>query len=209
MKQSDIFTSFEGDQWFQRNIAAIENQKNFRDVEFLIDFFKRNSLSGIRILEIGCSGGKKLDMIGKSIQAELYGIEPSQLAVNYCRKNYEHINIIQGTADNIPWESGYFDVIIFGFCLYVLDRELLDKASSEANRLLKKNGFLVINDFDPGCIIEKKYHHVEGMKTFKDDYSNIFKSMNYFLVEKTSYNHSSAAFTSDIDERLSIQILVK
>ena len=53
--------------------------------------------------------------------ADCYGIEPSAQAVAAaCAKG---INVMQGTADVLPFDNQSFDIVIFGFCLYLCDRE--------------------------------------------------------------------------------------
>jgi len=52
-----------------------------------------------------------------------------------------------GTADVIPFQDKSFDIVIFGFCLYLCDRDDLFKIAAEADRVLKTPGWLLIKDF--------------------------------------------------------------
>ena len=61
---------------------------------------------------------------------------------------YPNLNLKQGTSDQIEFDNQYFNVVILGFCLYLVDRELLFKTISEVDRTLKQGGYLVITDFE-------------------------------------------------------------
>ena len=56
------------------------------------------------------------------------------------KNNYKLNSIKIGTAEKLPFEENYFDILIFGFCLYLTDSEDLFKISSEAYRVTKKVG---------------------------------------------------------------------
>ena len=72
------------------------------------------------------------------MKMECYGIEPSFKAVETaCTSG---VNAVQGTADRLPYRDGLFDVVVFGFCLYLCDREDLFRIASEADRVLNDQG---------------------------------------------------------------------
>ena len=69
--------------------------------------------------------------------------------------------------------------------MYLIDRSLLMKAVSEADRVLKDNGFLVITDFDPIYPFKNKYLDMDQIHSYKADYSKLFlANPSYSLVEK-------------------------
>lgn len=121
-----------------------------------------------------------------------------------------------GTADLIPFD-GEFDAIIFGFCLYLVDRPLLHRAVAEADRLLRGvdhggRGILVIVDFDPPVPRRKPYRHADSVWTYKTDHSQLFAAdPAYRLVSKVSFDHgrSEVGWAESPDDRVALWTLVK
>ena len=100
--------------------------------------------------------------------------------------------------------------MIFGFCLYLVDRSDVFKVIAEADRVLKSGGFMVIVDFDPKLPQKVPYHHIPGLFTYKTSYSDFFTAGgNYYLVAKESFSHQSDNFAVDSNERISICVLYK
>jgi ubiquinone/menaquinone biosynthesis C-methylase UbiE len=115
-----------------------------------------------------------------------------------------------GTANSLKYPNEHFDVVWFGFCLYLIDRSLLTAAVAEADRVLRDNGYLVITDFDPQYPCRRKYHHLAGVQSYKADYSKLFlANPAYTLAAKRSYSHAGAGFPPDPDERVATWVIVK
>jgi ubiquinone/menaquinone biosynthesis C-methylase UbiE len=204
LKQKEVFLEFEGDQWFERNKDGFFDENN----SFIQ--FKRYVNKGDHVLEIGCAEGKKLEYLTRMTQSQGFGIDPSKVAIENGAKNYQDLTLKVGTADVIEYPDEYFDVVIFGFCLYLVDRKLLTKVVSEADRVLKPGGYLGIIDFDSEICVKRSYKYIKGVYSFKMDYSKLFTAFPHFtLVEKTSYAHDQDEFTSDINERLSRTVMYK
>ena len=208
MSQKQIFIKEEGDKWFERNLITKNLKRNTEDP--VLKIIKELKLDYNSVLEVGCSNGYRLNYLKKN-GAKLYGIDPSKKAIDNGLKNFENLMLSQGTADQLNFEDDEFDLLIFGFCLYLVDKDDLFKVSSEANRVLKNNGTIIIYDFEPTKEYFKEYHHKKGVLTHKMDYSKMFTwSQNYFLRYKQIFNHDK--HRSDIleeDSRVSVNILVK
>lgn len=201
--QKEIFLKSEGNSWFDRNQKVITDDcPTVTVIKNYTNNFKGN------ILEIGCSNGKKLNEFrGNGIG---YGIDPSEKAIDEGRKNHKDLHLSVGTSDSLPYEDNFFDIVVFGFCLYLVDRTLLLKTISEADRVLKDKGFLVITDFDSPINLKRKYHHLDGIFSYKQQYENLFLTNSmYTLVEKKSYSHFGLDFHQDPNERVSTVVLHK
>ncbi len=177
MSQKKIFLETEGDAWLNRNAKSISAKKLPEEDPILLEIIgilpamsKTNAQS--RVLEIGCGNGYRLSWLQKELRMECYGIEPSSAAVAEARE--QGLNVIVGTADELPFESGFFDLVIYGFCLYLCDRGDLFRISKEADRVLKPESWLVILDFFSPSPTANKYHHFEGIYSYKMDYRNLF-----------------------------------
>jgi ubiquinone/menaquinone biosynthesis C-methylase UbiE len=115
-----------------------------------------------------------------------------------------------GLATQLPYQDKKFDLVFFGFCLYLIEPNEIFKAVMEADRVLRNGGFLAILDFDYGQLCVNPYKHAPGIFSYKNHYSQIFTSSNYFhQISKWSFSHSDNSFTAEKDERLSIEVLYK
>jgi len=208
-KQKRIFLSTEGDEWYRRNSSNLKKKSSFIDIDQIIPYIDDWN----RILEIGCSDGTKLNYLsGKlpNLQLELYGVDPSSESIKSGSREYPNLNLREGTSDELDFGENSFDVIIIGFCLYIVDRELVFKTVSEVDRTLKERGYLVITDFETPFPMKRKYHHFDGVFSYKNNYSDFFTGGgHYTLIGKKHYSHSRETFDREFNERVSTSILFK
>jgi ubiquinone/menaquinone biosynthesis C-methylase UbiE len=210
MDQTKIFLDVEGDSWFSRNRAAIDSKSNYYETDIIKRILGHDKTKINAILEVGCGNGAKLDDLCKFFNATGMGIDPSGEAIKSGRRTYDTRCLSVGTAAKLPYEDAYFDLVYFGFCLYLVDRSNLLQAVAEADRVLKSGGFLAILDFDPKQRHKRPYHHRAGIFSYKTSYADFFtQSGHYYLVGKESFSHSTHYFTEDSDERVSMSILYK
>ncbi len=208
LTQTSAFLRGEGDNWFKRNRERLTNASMSTEV------LKRtlgNSLFDIRsILEIGCANGSHLYELSKTFKAECYGIDPSSDAINAGNQEYPSLNLSVGIGQDLNFSNESFDLVHFGFCLYLFDRSNIFQAVAEADRVLRAGGFLAITDFDPNIRHERQYHHLQDLNSFKNSYSDFFTGGgHYYLVAKESFSHASEHFAIENDERVSISVLFK
>jgi SAM-dependent methyltransferase len=174
MKQNQIFLTSEGDSWHLRNQSDIQQKKLDEDliIQEILKIKNIDNSKKLNILEIGCGNGYRLSWLQNNINSNCFGIDPSKKAVIDAVSN--GINVKQGTADLLEFETNSFDIIVFGFCLYLCDREDLFKIAAEADRVCKNPGWIIIQDFYNSNYFSNDYHHLEGIKSFKMDYRSIF-----------------------------------
>jgi ubiquinone/menaquinone biosynthesis C-methylase UbiE len=197
-KQSLIFLGSEGNNYFKRN-QSVEIKKDipFLEIEKIIR--KKGNFKNLNILEIGCSSGLRLSKIQKKYKCNCYGLEPSKLAI---KKNLnKKVIIVNGTADKIKFPKNKFDIIFFGFCLYVVDLEDLFKIADETNRVIKKNGHIIIWDFYSKKFKRVKYKHDKRVFSIKYKFYKIFTSHPYYKLEKSNkFNYlNKKNFKTSID----------
>lgn len=209
-----IFLDGEGDNYFRRNLDIMEERigGGYTPYAIIRDFLSQQMICGKekKILEVGCCFGHNLKYLKDALDITCYGIEPSLEAVNYGNEKYTDITLQRGTSDDLPFSDNMFDVIVMGFCLFWVDRKHLFESISEADRVLKDRGFLVIHDFDTTHAYKRNNVHNEEAFTYKMDYSKLFlANPQYYLVEKRSLSEEGDFFVTDIQERRSLQILYK
>lgn len=205
--QSKKFIEGEGDKWFERHKNATNIFYETETIKNTLKHFKEDIGCA---LEIGCGNGAKLNDICESLNARGYGIDPSKEAIEDGNRSHSKLKLCTGIASNLPYDDNTFDLVYFGFCLYLVDRREIFRALSEADRVLKNGGFLAILDFDPKIRHKRPYHHAPGLFSYKTSYSDFFTAGgHYYLVAKQSFSHENMFFTANSDERISSSILYK
>ncbi len=215
--QNLVFSEGEADRWYSRNKLSFEKTGVTKgelplEIEGLCTTLEPFKQELNKVLEIGCSSGKKLEAICNVLDAFGEGLDPSQLAVDEGNRRLlgKDIRLVCGTSNQLPYDSGLFDVVYFGFCLVWVDRQNLLMALAEADRVLRPGGFLAITDFDPGMKCKRPYIHKEGIFSYKQDYSKFYtESGLYYLVSKQSFSHRQTFFDLDTVERVSLSVLYK
>ena len=64
-----------------------------------------------RILEVGCNTGMQLRGLQAAGFHNLYGVELQAYAVEKAKAYTQHINIVQGSGFDLPFKTGFFDVV--------------------------------------------------------------------------------------------------
>lgn len=165
-----------GDDYFYRNKNKIINFKN----ELLSKVILNTLNSKItNVLEVGCGDASRLIYLSKKYsKINFFGIDPSSAALKS-----KKIFLKKATADKLPFKKNFFDIIIYGFCLYLTDNQDLIKIIFEADRVLKKNGIIIILDFYTKKVKYRKFSYKPGHLVRKMDYSKIFTwSPNYKIL---------------------------
>lgn len=201
-EQRDRFLRSEGDAWYQRNETAPPSVATAR--------IAANLRPGQAILEVGCADGRNLAALAAQTPGRYVGVEPSAAAVAAGRERWPMLELRTGTAEELPFEAGTFDVVILGFFLYLADRTLLPRIVAETDRVLRDGGLLAIVDFDPPSPRRRPYHHAHGLSSYKMDHARLFLAFpSYALQEKMAFHHGGEGWARDEDERLALNLLRK
>jgi len=213
MKQKDIFLQTEGDAWSQRNQKCVA-QRKLPDGDAILREILDLPLLGkeggepLRVLEVGCGDGRRLSWLQTNMNMECFGIEPSAQAVAIaCDRG---IDVRQGTADKLPFADNTFDIVIFGFCLYLCDRSDLFLIAAEADRVLRSPAWLLILDFFSPVSRSRAYHHKPGVLSFKMDYRMLFTwHPDYECMTHKVRHHLKSICTDDSEEWVGLSVIRK
>jgi SAM-dependent methyltransferase len=209
--QKEVFLESEADAWLERNRAAVEFAADRSSpVLSAVDSVIESGLAPdvLKVLEIGCGEGSRLKKIADKWGATVHGLDPSAKAVVLSAE--KGINAVQGTADKLPFDDSAFDLVIFGFCLYLCDREDLFVIASETDRILKPDSWLIIQDFYSDHPVRKAYHHLEGLFSYKMDYRKLFDwHPSYTCFSHSVLHHESSLFTDSKDDWVATSLLRK
>ena len=213
-KQKDAFLEYEADAWFNRNKEAWLNYS--KDKDPVINLIKNYNLDPKNVLEIACSAGYRLNAIKDLLQdCSVFGIEPSKEAIKYGQEHFPHVNFTRGTADDLTtFEDGSMDIVIVGFVLYVIDRNIFFKVISEIDRVLRNGGILIIIDFFSETVLKNVYQHISEFTafSFKQNYDEVFTASKlYHLLDKSTRNHSEKILDASENyyDKYSVSLLKK
>ena len=185
--QTEAFLRGEGDAWFKRN-----RDKPKHDV--VTPHIIALGIKPDVVVEFGCGDGERLGFIHRIFPAShCLGVDPSQAAVDEAIKKNGNLGIdfIRGTADFPLMVSA--DLIIYGFCLYLVDRELLQRVVYEADAMLREGGHIIIHDFDPSRPHKVPYHHLPGLFSYKMDHSLLWLgNPSYQFVTRSRHEEQTA-----------------
>jgi len=146
--------------------AALKKNYGITRTEMNMEFIGNLDRS-IRILEVGSNVGNQLVCLKKMGFQFLYGIELQQYAVELSKSRTSNINIIQGSAFDIPYKDGFFDLVFTsGVLIHISPTDIID-AINEIYRCSKR--------------------YIWGFEYFSDKYSEIPYRGNNQLMWKGDF----------------------
>lgn len=162
IKQSQLFLHGEGQQWFNRNKDKIDVKH-----DPVLRMIEQAGIKPQRVLEVGCSNGWRLMELHDRYRCHVSGVDPMPSS--------DFSFVEQGTADDLRLcFDEDFDLVIYGFCLYLCDREDLFRIVMEGDRVLQDGGHIIIHDFIAHSPHHRLYAHKEGVKSFKMHHANLW-----------------------------------
>lgn len=195
--QRDVFLSGEGDAWFQRN----QRNQPYADPtdDPLLPLLLELPLepgSGTKVVEVGCGQGCRLQSLANHRNWTISGLDPSALAVAAAEQLGVAARV--GTADSLPYSDQSVDLLVFGFCLYLCDRDHLFQIAAEAHRVLKPESWLAILDFWSPFQRSNPYHHKTGVLSFKSNLPAMFLwHPDYVITDHKLRHHTPPHFHTD------------
>jgi len=211
-KQKKVFLESEADAWHNRNKKVISSKKFYEKDPIVQAFSKIQNSNKLPInasvLEVGSGAGVRLDYLKKKFSIDPKGIDPSKKAVEMA--NAQGIQTKIGTADDLPFTNEQFDVIIFGFCLYLCDIDDLFKIAFEANRVTRSPGWIILYDFYSRVSTLVDYKHHKDINTHKMDFKNLFSwHPSYTIYSQEIIYHDKKFYTDDKNSFVSLSVLRK
>jgi len=91
-----------------------------------------------KVLEVGCNMGTQLALLQQIGFKNLTGIEINREAVELSKKYRKNIDIIQGSALDLPFKDNYFDLVFTSGLLMHISPKEVKKAIREIYRVSRK-----------------------------------------------------------------------
>jgi methionine biosynthesis protein MetW len=122
---------------------VVEARRSKICYDLILDLITNKTVSGrkYRILDVGCGDGSFITKFKE--QCEMFGVDISQYAVRMAREVGVDAYEVDVSFQAMPFQDGYFDIIYMGDVIEHLTNP--DYAIKEINRVLERNGFLVLS----------------------------------------------------------------
>jgi pseudaminic acid biosynthesis-associated methylase len=129
-----------GKDYTNRNALSLRGVDNLYKKNYgitrsqIIKSFLGNLDRDIRILEVGSNVGNQLLLLQENGFKNLYGIEINDYAIQFSKSRTKNINIVQGSALDIPFRDGFFDLVFTSGVLIHIHPKDIKKAMKEIYR---------------------------------------------------------------------------
>ena len=144
---------------YKEQYGYTRTEMNF---EFIGDLDK-----DVKILEVGSNVGNQLLCLQEMGFNNLYGIELQGYAVELSKSRTKHINIIKGSAFDIPYKDSYFDLVFTSGVLIHISPSDINMVVKETYRCAKE--------------------YVWGFEYYADNYTEILYRGHKNLLWKTDF----------------------
>ena len=102
------------------------------------------------VLDVGCGTGIHLEMYQR-YGCNLYGIDTSLSMLEQARTRLgERAELRLADATQLPYESGFFDLVLCMLVLHEMDEQVRNTVIGELTRVIKPDGRILLIDFHPG-----------------------------------------------------------
>jgi len=101
-----------------------------------------------KILDMCCGTGNQLKILAEHGFTDLCGVDISSAMTSVAKKNNHSIRIYTEDAADTGFQSASFDIVLLSYSIHEKKPGTRTALLKEAHRLLKKDGFLVIADYE-------------------------------------------------------------
>ena len=183
-----------GKKYTNRNALTLDEMNEMYREKFGISREDLNNLfidkmnRNIKILEIGSNIGNQLLLFQKMGYKNLYGIEINKYAVEFSKSRTKNINIIQGSAFDIPFKDKYFDLVFTSGLLIHIPPPDIEMVMREIHRCAKEYiwGFEYYADKYTEIIYRKK-KNLLWKANFSKIYLGLFDDLELMKEKKLKY----------------------
>lgn len=148
------------------------------------------------LLDIGGGTGMIVDQILAKTSCEGYIVELEQKKLLYAAKKRKNINLVNASADFIPFQYEYFSKVISIVAFHHFSDQ--DSALEEIKRVLKPGGSLILNEIDPstfkGKIVSFGENTLKKMKCKYYSPSQLHEKVKAHAYQEISITHAPIGY---------------
>lgn len=184
--QEDLFLRTEGDNYYLRNHALLEDENRIKR-DPALRLLRQTNVVPRHVLEVGASNGWRCEALRKLYHAHTTAVEPSAMAIRRGRRLFPEVAFHRGVAHSLPLPSGAtYDLVIVFFVLHWVSRDFLLRSIAEIDARVPVGGHLLIGDFLPSVPTRVDYHHMpkKGYFTFKLDYLALLMATGLYKIRR-------------------------
>ncbi|MFV2045716.1 MAG: methyltransferase domain-containing protein, partial [Anaerolineales bacterium] len=155
------------------------------------------------VLELGCGLGYLGSEIADRFGARVTGLDLSEQALTMAADRHHRPSFLRSDAINLPFTSGSFDCVLAVNLVEHLDGHDQQSLISEARRVLRPEGFLIISTPDPRSIYARimirDATHARELK--REEFLELMESR--LGIEEVCYTNSIGRLSSTANDVLS------
>jgi len=146
-------------------------------------------MKGKRALDVGCGYGSTVAEISRG-RVDCVGIDTDEMSIRVAKERFPLLNYLVCGAESLPFEDGYFDVIILRDALHHVFRESdFERVMKEIARVSKSDAQIIF--FDPNVnFLLRAMRRISFHRDAECDYETAVKILgvyNYKIVH-SSFN---------------------
>lgn len=165
------------------------------------NYLKKNISNGDIVLDVGCGDGRNILSIA-DVAKKVVGIDIDEKAISDAQENlkeYKNIEVVLGSAFELPFEGRKFDKVILSMTFVNFEEQKV-KALSELKRVIKDEGKILISVYSEKAKEERLKMYTE-IEVPIDDIQE-----NKFIFDKSLGVHTSEQFSISEFEQIIKQI---
>ena len=144
-------------------------------------FLDADSRSDLNIMDAGCGDGRFCKELVAIKKCKVTGVDYSQKAVSFAKLLLPEVNFVVADLVKLPFESETYDFIYLIETLEHIIPDNIDNVLGELNRVLKKDGQLIITVpslFNGEPTPESKHYQHFSAESLKATVDNFFVSFS-------------------------------
>lgn len=175
--QTKEWKSAFGQEYTDRNLLTPEAHDALYADDFgntrkqLNQMFLQDVAKDARILEVGCNVGNQLILLQQMGYTNLFGVEIQPYALELAKSRTRNIGLCQGSAFDIPHETGSFDLVFTSRVLIHISMNNLGAAMDEIHRCA--GAYIWGIEYFSRCVTEVNYRGRNGL-LWKSDYAKLY-----------------------------------